>query len=117
LCGHGKSEISKLQFKSTTLNENDRRILIQETIDEAKESINHALNNIQHDQVPVFVVSAWKWYDYQNTGTIDDMEMAMEIGPLFEHLMLAYDSWSHRFLFPFFFLSFFFVMRYMCFTM
>jgi hypothetical protein len=89
LCGHDKPEISELQFRSTTLNENDRRILIQETIDEAKDSINHALNNIQHDQVSVFVASAWKWYDYQNTRTIDDMEMAMEIGPLFEHLINA----------------------------
>jgi GTPase Era involved in 16S rRNA processing len=79
------SKIRRLPRNARPLNANDRRMLIQETINEAKESINNALNNIQHEQVPVFVVSAWKWYEYQTTGTIDDMEMA--IRQLFEHLM------------------------------
>jgi hypothetical protein len=64
-------------------------MLIQETIDEAKQSINNTLDDIQHDQVPIFVVSAWKWYEYQNTELINDKEMSMEIGPLFEHLINA----------------------------
>ncbi len=82
-----ESKIRRRPRNAGLVDENTRRMLIQETINEAKQIINNALNGIQHARVPVFVVSAWKWYEYQTTGTIDDMEMAMEIRPLFEHLM------------------------------
>ncbi len=67
--------------------EDARRMLIQEIINEAKQRINNALDHIQQVRVPVFVVSAWKWSEYQNTGDREAQDMAMEVGPLFEHLI------------------------------
>ncbi|CAF1150617.1 unnamed protein product [Adineta ricciae] len=83
---------SKLRRRPRHLGQPDvnaRRLIIQETIDEAKASITEELRNIQQEQVPVFVVSAHKWRDYQFSHSEEDKDLSMEIVPMIEYILNA----------------------------
>ena len=84
-----RSKIRRRAPAAGPLNENARTRIIQETIDEAKTNIRQALQNIQQDSVPIFVVSAEKWRCFLETRNPEDMELALEIQPLMECLIHA----------------------------